>query len=596
MPEQRHHVTDGKNHAGESSMDVIYTTDPADYYYVAQNVPCQTACPAYTNIPGYIRCAYEGRYGRSYELNKVVNLFPGVLGRICSRPCEKKCRHGEPELGQPVAICHIKRSVADFKESGHVYKEELLPALGKKVCVVGAGPAGLAAAHDLSALGFQVTVLEALEEPGGMLRYGIPAFRLPRDILKSEISGILRLGVTLKTGVRVGTDISIEALLTDYDAILVAAGCYVSKPLDVPGEDLPGVYSGLRFVMDVASGNAPVLASKVLVIGAGFTAFDCARLALRLGADTCTMCLRATEHDLRVTEEEILEAKREGIKILGLTLSRRIIGSQKVEGVEFVRTRPGELLQNGRRRMIPIEGSEFVLAADSVIVAIGQGSEPFPSPGEKDERGVLRADVQTFRSSVSKLYVTGDFLTGPSTVIESIARGRQAAQRIAEDLTGMKSYQWTVRIEQTSVTDRERSWDYILRSEMPTLDPVEYRLKSLDLEVERGLGPDEAREESKRCYLCYLHYEIDITRCIYCRYCIDVAPRDCIKLAKDVITNEMGAITGFVETSNWKDVNAVVIDNSRCIRCGECLRVCPVDCISVSRVELVERMLPGGRN
>lgn len=596
MTEQSHPPTDRRNHTDESSKDVTYTTDPADYYYVGKNVPCQNACPAYTNVPGYIRCAYEGRYERSYELNKIVNLFPGVLGRICSRPCEKKCRHGEPELGKPVAICHIKRSAADFKESGQVYKEELFPALGKKVCVVGAGPAGLAAAHDLSALGFHVTVLEALEEPGGMLRYGIPAFRLPREILKSEISAALRLGVTLKTGVRVGSDISIEDLLDQYDATLVAAGCYVSRPLDVAGEDLPGVYSGLRFVMDVASGKTPLVGSKVLVIGAGFTAFDCARLALRLGADTSTICLRATEQDLRVTEEEIWEAKREGVKIIGLTLSQRIIGSARVEGVEFVRTRSGELLPNGRRRMIPIEGSEFVLPADSVIVAIGQGAEPLCAPGEKDERGVLRADAQTFRSSVPKLYVTGDFLTGPSTVIESIARGRRAAHKIAEDLTGRKPYQWTVQIQETSVTHRERSWDYILRTEMPTLGPLEHRLKSADFEVERGLSPDEAREESKRCYLCYLHYEIDITRCIYCRYCIDVAPRDCIKLVKDVVTNEMGAIAGFVETSDWKEVNAVIIDNSRCIRCGECLRVCPVDCISVCQVELVERMLPGGSN
>lgn len=595
MTEQRHDSTDEKK-SGEALTDVVYSTDPADYYYVGQNVPCQRACPAYTNIPGYIRCAHEGRYERSYELNKAVNLFPGVLGRICSRPCEKKCRHGEPELGQSVAICHIKRSAADFKESGQPYTEDLLPTVGKKVCIIGAGPAGLAAAHDLSRLGFHVTILEALDEPGGMLRYGIPAFRLPRETLRSEISAVLRLGATLKTGVRVGTDVSIESLLTDYDATLIAAGCYVSRPLDIPGADLPGVYSGLRFVMDVASDNAPLVGARVLVIGAGFTAFDCARLALRMGAEVSTICLRATEQQLRVTEEEVLEAKREGVKIIGLTLSQKIIGSQRVEGVEFLRTRPGELLPNGRRRMIPIEGSEFILPADTVIVAIGQGPEPLSSPGEKDERGVLKADENTFRSSNPKLYVTGDFLTGPSTVIESIGRGRQAAQIIAQDLIGMKPYQWSVRIEPTSVTDRSRSWDFIPRNEMPTVDPVEQRLRSVDLEVELGLGPEEAREESKRCYLCYLHYEIDITRCIYCRYCIDVAPRDCIKLVKDVITNEMGAITGFVETSNWKDVNAVVIDNTRCIRCGECFRVCPVDCISVSKVELVEQMLQSGRN
>ena len=424
MQEKSYYPGNEKTSAREVIKDITYSTDPADFHYMKINVPCQGACPADTNIPAYIRTLYEGRYERSYEINRIVNVFPGVLGRICSRPCEDKCRHGEPELGQPVNICHIKRAAADFREPGHAYMERLFAPLGKKACVVGAGPAGLAAAHDLAAIGFEVELLEMLDEPGGMLMYGIPEFRLPRDILKAEIDSILRLGVTLKTGVKVGSDVAIEDLLEANDAVLVSAGCYTSKSLEIPGDDLSGVYLGLDYVMDVNSGSPPDLGKRVLVLGAGFTAFDCARLALRHGSEEVDICIRATEEDLKVTADEIHEAKREGVQIKGLMVSSKVVGNGKVEGVEFLRTRPEGAKPDGRRKTVPIEGSEFVVPCDSVLVAIGQGADPMPGPGEKDPRGVLKGIHETFRTSVEKLYVTGDYLTGPSTVIEAIARGR----------------------------------------------------------------------------------------------------------------------------------------------------------------------------
>ncbi|MFH1091557.1 MAG: 4Fe-4S binding protein, partial [Pseudomonadota bacterium] len=341
------------------------------------------------------------------------------------------------------------------------------------------------------------------------------------------------------------------------------------------------------------SGQLPEVGRKVLVTGAGFTAFDCARSALRLGAEEATICLRRTEEDLRVTKDEILEAKLEGVKIESLMVSRRILGKERVEGVEFSRSRLGEKTAGGRREIIPIEGSEFVLPADSVIVATGQRQDWLKlSGGEKvqdrpEERG-------SFLSSHPKLYVCGDYLTGPSTVIEAVASGRRAAESIAEDLTGKRFRGAVVRMEAAQITDRQRTWDYIPRQDMPTVQPVGDRFKRADVEVELGFPAETAQEESKRCYLCYLHYEIDLDRCIYCRYCIDVAPRDCIKLVEDVETNDLGAVVGLRETSNWQKVNAVVIDNTRCIRCGACVRVCPVDCISVTRVEQVERMASGG--
>ena len=573
---------------------VIYSKEPEDFYYMGVNVPCQAACPALTNIPAYIRALYEEQHDRSYEINRTANIFPGVLGRICSRPCEDKCRHGEAELGHPVNICHIKRSAADMKGNGSSYEKPSLPSTGKSVAIIGSGPAGLAAAHDLSIIGFRVTVLEALDRPGGMLRYGIPEFRLPREILDAEIDYILGNDITLRTGVPVGTQISVEDLLSEHDAVLVATGCYDANLLNVPGETLPRVYSGLQFMMDFCSGRPPVLGKKVLVLGAGFTAFDCVRSALRLGAEDVGICLRRTEEDLTVTEDEIFETKKEGVKFHSLMVSRRIVGGGDVEGVEFVRTRPGNIRPDGKREVTPIAGSEFILPADAVIVATGQRSQPFDTPGEKNDRGILKADRTSFKTSSPGLYVAGDYLSGPTTVIEAVAMGRKAAERIARDLTNRKFRETVVRLENTVITDRQRAWDYLPREEMPTIEPVKNRFTSVTKEVESGYNPDQAHTESKRCYLCYLHYEIDLNRCIYCRYCIDVAPRDCIKLVDEIKTNESGAIVGFVETASWEDVNAVVIDNTRCIRCGECMRVCPVDCISVTKVELMERMQEKG--
>lgn len=565
----------------------VFSTDPADFHYMGLAVPCQKACPASTNIPAYIRTLYEGRFSRSYEINRIVNILPGVLGRVCSRPCEDSCRHGEAELGAPVAICHIKRAAADQKEQGHVYMEQLFAPLGKTVAIIGSGPSGLAAAHDLSTIGFNVVMFEAFDQPGGMLRYGIPEFRLPRDILRTEIESILRLGVDLQCGMMVGRDIMIEELFDLYDAVLVATGCYQANDLKVLGEDLEGVYTGLDFMIRATSGERIEVGKKALVIGAGFTAFDCARMALRLGAESSTICLRRTENELRVTKDEIHETKVEGVGFESLVATRRVIGQEKVEGVEFMRTRLGEPGPSGRREIIPIEGSEFILEADSVLVATGQRAAALETPGDKDKNGIL-ISKEGHTTSEQNLYVCGDYQTGPSTVIESIASGRRAAEEIAHDLTGRMYRQQAVRMEDVGELDRQRTWDYIPRQEMPTLTTLEERFEDRTIEVETGFDPEIAHLESKRCYLCYLHYEIDPEKCIYCRYCIDVAPRDCIKLVEEVETNEVGAIVGYQETTSWRNVSAVIIDNSRCIRCGECKRVCPVDCISVTKVEHVE--------
>ncbi|MCP4043441.1 MAG: FAD-dependent oxidoreductase, partial [Gammaproteobacteria bacterium] len=264
---------------------VRYSTDPRDIGWVKENIPCQNACPASTNIPAYIRMICEQRFGRSYELNRIANVLPGVLGRICSRPCEDVCRHGWPGNGKPVGICHLKRVAADTKPGGHRISENLFAPTSKRIAVIGAGPAGIAAAYDLTTLGHDVTIFEREEKPGGMLAYGIPEFRLPRDELDMELRNAIRLGVDLKTGIAVGNgqaDVPLSGLLEDFDAVLLATGCMapLSLPLEGvtetqdPARDINGVEYGLDFLMDLHRGIPKTVGKRVFIVGAGFTALD----------------------------------------------------------------------------------------------------------------------------------------------------------------------------------------------------------------------------------------------------------------------------------------------------------------------------------
>jgi glutamate synthase (NADPH/NADH) small chain len=579
---------------------VRYSTDPRDVGWVRQNIPCQTACPADTNVPAYIQMILENRYGRSYELNRIANVLPGTLGRICSRPCEDACRHGWPGNGAPVNICHLKRAAADHKPSGHRITENLFTPSGKRIAVVGAGAAGIAAAHDLSMLGHDVTIFEQEKIAGGMLYYGIPEFRLPRDVLAVEVRNALRLGVDLRAGVAVGKgggDVPLSTLLEEYDAVLLATGCMAAIRLPLRGVDdaaddpvrrLPNAEYGLDFLMELHRGEQKTVGNRVAVVGAGFTALDCARVSLRLGAEDVTIHMRTTEEYIQVTKEEIHEAKREGTKILGLRTPVGLITDEdgRLTGVQFVQNRLGGWRAGGRRQAIPIEGSEFVEPCDTLLIAIGQKTvnDYLDLEVELDRWGAVQVDERGM-TSVEGLFAAGDFVIGASTVVEAVGLGRKTALKMDTWLMGRERRKLVVKIEPVEEPRRDRSWDFIPPQHIP-MEPMKSRFDTLELEAEKGYDQDLAVEEAKRCYLCHHKYEIDPDNCIYCRACIEVAPRNCIKLVSGIEIKEDGSYGELRESSQWDQVGAIWIDNNECIRCGACYMVCPTKCISITKNEI----------
>lgn len=558
------------------------SSHPLDLDFIRRNVPCQWACPAKTDVPSYILACFRGEHNKSYSINHTANLFPAILGRVCSRPCELACRHGEPDLGQPVAICHLKRFSADLKSKDYTITEEMFSQSGKKVAVVGAGPAGLAVSHSLSLFGHRVDLFDSYDKPGGMLIQGIPDFRLPRNIIDEEIFSIMRLGIRAQLGKRLGVDFQIKDLLQTYDAVVLALGCMKPRKLGCGGEDLVGVFSGLDFMAKVNSKHPPTIGKTVIVIGGGFTAMDCSRSAVRLGAQEVIVAIRTTEEEMSVTREEITEAKREGIRIMPLVSTLEILGQERVTGVRFARNRIRIKREKGMRVPEIIENSDFVIRCDTVVSAIGQS----PDYGllEEFEKKVT-FDQSTGGSSIKGLFGAGDFITGASTVIQAIGHAKKVAENVDEFLMGRTRRHFVVEVEPAEDTHRKRQWDFIPRQIMPHVD---VNKRYCGVEVELGYTEEHGLKESMRCYLCNLKYEINGDKCIFCRWCIDVCPRQCIHLAKDV--DQYGRIS---KATKWNEVKMIVIDNDRCIRCGFCLRVCPVQCINVKKTTLKSKLIEG---
>lgn len=541
----------------------IVSTDILDRKWIDVNIPCKTACPIMTDIPGYISAIMEGDYEKAYRINRNDNVLPGVLGRVCHRPCENVCRHGRDGLGDPVSICFLKRSSSDF---GMKPLQPEININGKKICVIGAGPAGLVAANDLALKGYNVTILEQFAEPGGMLRYGLPQFRLPRSVVAKDVKSITDLGVTVQTNSRVFEYEKLEQLKQDYDAVILAAGCTRAKEVDIPGSDSKGFFWGLDYMMAANEDKLSYQIKDVVVIGGGFTAVDCTRMAYRFGAENITLAFRRTKDSMSVGKFEIEAMEAERVKFSYLVTPIAVESENGcVTGLKLIRN---SIENDGSLKTIP--GSEFVLKADTVVMAIGQREE-WDLFGKKG----VEAD--------GNFFIAGDFRNGASTVIEAAADGRKIARQVHQKLNGIKGYQDIIKISEATQTGRERNYDFITRQPMDEI-PIQERKEKFK-EVDTGFSMEKALIEARRCYLCHYNFQIDIGRCIYCLKCIDVMPVDCIMMAKDIRVSKDGNLE-YVKTENWDEVQAIAIDNDKCIRCGNCYRACPVGCISLSRYEL----------
>jgi formate dehydrogenase major subunit len=585
---------------------------PKDFQWLEKNIPCQKACPASTDIPGYLDAIYRGEYEKAYRINLRDNVFPAVLGRVCARPCEAACRHGWDGLGDPVAICFSKRSAADFGGQMPVVMEKWFPPSGKKIAVVGAGPAGLAAARQLALLGHQVTVYEKHNKPGGMMNQGIPVFRLPRDVIEKEIEQITALGVKIICNAEIGKTITLSELTKQNDAVILAAGTLRPNILNLPGKELKGIRHGLEFLLEVNETGGTEIGEHVVVIGGGFTAMDCARTARRLGATTVQVeeeladntvsgsilrmpkgkvkvWYRRSVDEMLVTPGELEELEHEHIPLETMVSPKEYIGENgRVKALRFVRTELGEPDAGGRRRPVEIPGSEFDIPADTVLLATGQ----FPATDWIDEtlRKELVEEDGWLKSGTAcatvrdKIFAAGDFAAGASSLIQAIGHAKECAREVGRFLTGRERLKDVAVIEDVEETGRIREMDFVPLQPMPAIDLTH---RDLTNEVETGFAPETSRDEAQRCYQCHFKFEIDSDRCIYCDWCVKAKPRpECILKLKKLHHHPDGTVAGWEIAQTADEVNLIWINQDDCIRCGACVAACPVDAINIQKVSL----------
>jgi formate dehydrogenase beta subunit len=563
-----------------------------DYFHKV--VDCQWACPAHTPVPEYIRLIAAGRYSDAYMINWKSNVFPGILGRTCDRPCEPACRRVRVE-DEPVAICRLKRVAADYKDDIRA----LLPPKakiknGKRIALVGAGPASLTVARDLAPLGYECVVFDGDERAGGMIRSQIPKFRLPDSVIDEETGYVLDLGVDFRRGQRID---SMKALLADnYDAIFVGSGAPRGRDLEVPGrkEAAANIHIGIDWLSSISFGHVDKIGKRVIVLGGGNTAMDCCRSARRLGGEDVKVIVRSGYEEMKASPWEKEDARREGIPIHNFLVPKQFLHKDgKLTGIVFEKVK-AEYDAKGRRKLVNAGEPEQTFECDDVLVAVGQ-ENAFPwierdTGIEFDEWGMPKVSDVTHASTNPKVFFGGDAAFGPKNIIWAVAHGHEAAVSIDKMLNGEDINDRPLpAVELINQKMGIHEWSYkneIMLDERYAVphQKNEIALASIKTEVELGFDPKLALAEAGRCLNCDVQTVFSQPICIECDACVDICPMDCITFTENGDEEDLRGRLRAPAKNETQDLyvsaplktgRIMVKDEDVCLHCGLCAERCP---------------------
>jgi NADPH-dependent glutamate synthase beta subunit-like oxidoreductase len=569
-------------------------TDIGNPDYFHKVVDCQWACPAHTPVPEYIRMIAAGRYADAYMLNWESNVFPGILGRTCDRPCEPACRRVRVEK-EPVAICRLKRVAADYKGDIH----DRMPQVpekknGKRIACIGAGPASLTVARDLVPQGYEVVIYEADPFAGGMMRTQIPKFRLPETVLDEEVDLVMDLGVELRAGHKIA---SLKALLAEpYDAIFVGCGAPRGRELWIPGrkEAAANIHIGIDWLSSVSFGHTTKIGKRVIVLGGGNTAMDCCRSSMRLGGESVTVVVRSGFEEMKASPWEKEDAMHEGIPILNFMVPKEFVhDAGKLRGVRFEKVHAVKD-EKGRRQLVPTGEPDTLIECDDVLVAVGQ-ENAFPwierDIGlEFDQWEMPKVDPKTMRSTHPRVFFGGDAAFGPKNIIWAVAHGHEAAVSIdklchAEDIAHRP--QPAVSVISQKMGIHEWSYDNSPSNDLRKKVPLREKavvLKDIRMEVELGFDDKLAFAEAQRCLNCDVQTVFSDKLCIECDACVDICPMDCITftmngqesdLRKRLRAPALQLSQDLYVSGDLKTTRVMVKDEDVCLHCGLCAERCP---------------------
>ena len=591
-----------------------------DYFHKV--VDCQWACPAHTPVPEYIRLIAAGRYSDAYMVNWESNVFPGILGRTCDRPCEPACRRGRVEENngekpEPVAICRLKRVAADYKDD-ITARLPKAPAKknGKRIALIGAGPASLTVARDLAPLGYEVTVFDGDKQAGGMIRTQIPKFRLPESVIDEEVNYILNIGVEFRGGQHVD---SLKSVLAEkYDAIFCGTGAPRGRDLEIPGrkEAAKNIHIGIDWLSSVSFGHIDKIGKRVIVLGGGNTAMDCCRSSKRLGGEDVKVIVRSGFEEMKASPWEKEDAQHEGIPILNFLVPKSFKHNNgKLTGMVFEKVK-AEYDAKGRRNLVPTGEPEQHFDCDDVLVAVGQeNSFPWIERDigiEFDKWGMPVVDKVTMQSTIPNVFFGGDSAFGPKNIIWAVAHGHEAAISIdklcnGEDIKDRPAPM--VHLMSQKMGIHEWSYDNAIspdqRYKVPLKDQ-KIALKNIKVEVELGFDPKLAFSEAERCLNCDAQTVFSEKLCIECDACVDICPMDCITFTQDGEEKELRArlnapaenITQDIYVSaGLKTGRIMAKDEDVCLHCGLCAERCPTGAWDMQKFLLeMTHAGPGCRN